>query len=87
MLPDGVSAVDQEGQLSDPADFHDACKRTAQIEEQMMYNTFNMGIGMVVGGGSGGCGCDAVAACKAAGEQAYADRRSWKPEKRAVELC
>ena len=47
MLPDGVCAVVQKDSYEVPAIFKLMAK-TGNIEEQMMYNTFNMGLGMVL---------------------------------------
>ena len=48
MLTDGMRAVIKKDSYPDSADFRACWRRTADIEEHMMYNTFNMGIGMVV---------------------------------------
>lgn len=47
MLPDGVRAVVKKDSYPVPEIFH-MLKEDGRIEEQMMYNTFNMGIGMVM---------------------------------------
>ena len=47
MLPDGARAVVKKDSYEVPAIFKMLAKE-GQIEEQMMYNTFNMGIGMVL---------------------------------------
>lgn len=47
MLPEGVRAVIRKDSYEVPAIFK-MLAREGQIEEQMMYNTYNMGIGMVV---------------------------------------
>lgn len=47
MLPDGVHAVVKKDSYEVPAIFK-LMQKTGDIEEQMMYNTYNMGIGMVV---------------------------------------
>ena len=69
MLPDGVKAVVKKDSYTVPAIFKLMAEKGG-IEEQMMYNTFNMGIGMVL------CldPADAEGAIKAlesAGEQAF----------------
>ena len=46
-LPDGVRAVVKKDSYEVPAIFK-LMQKTGDIEEQMMYNTYNMGIGMVV---------------------------------------
>ncbi|MDO5155265.1 MAG: phosphoribosylformylglycinamidine cyclo-ligase [Eubacteriales bacterium] len=69
MLPDGIRAVVDKNSYDVPAIFKLMAK-TGNIEEQMMYNTFNMGLGMVVA-------IDpkdeeaTLKALKAAGESAY----------------
>ena len=47
MLPDGITAVVNKDSYEVPAIFK-LLQKTGDIEEQMMYNTFNMGIGMVL---------------------------------------
>ena len=47
MLPDGVKAVVKKDSYEVPAIFK-LLQKTGDIEEKMMYNTFNMGIGMVL---------------------------------------
>lgn len=47
MLPDGVRAVVKKDSYEVPSIFR-LLQKTGDIEEQMMYNTYNMGIGMVV---------------------------------------
>ena len=69
MLPDGIRAKVLKDSYEVPAVFRLLQKR-GQIEEHMMYNTFNMGIGMVLAMDPG----DVQTALKAladAGEKAY----------------
>ena len=69
MLPDGIRAKVFKESYEVPAVFRLLQKR-GQIEEHMMYNTFNMGIGMVLAMDPG----DVQTALKAladAGEKAY----------------
>ena len=47
MLPDGVKAVVKKDSYEVPAIFKLLAK-TGDIEEEMMYNTYNMGIGLVL---------------------------------------
>ena len=47
MLPEGVRAVIRKDSYEVPPIFG-LLARTGHIEEQMMYNTFNMGVGMVL---------------------------------------
>ena len=47
MLPEGMRAVIKKDSYEIPMIFQ-MLKEDGRIEEQMMYNTFNMGIGMVL---------------------------------------
>lgn len=47
MLPEGIQAVIHKDSYEVPAIFKMIAKN-GQVEEKMMYNTFNMGIGMVI---------------------------------------
>ena len=47
MLPDGVRAVVEKGSYEVPAIFKLIAKN-GEVAEEMMYNTFNMGLGMIV---------------------------------------
>ena len=47
MLPEGIRAVVKKDSYKVPAIF-DLIAKTGNIAEEMMYNTFNMGIGMIV---------------------------------------
>lgn len=47
MLPEGVRAVVKKDSYEVPAIFK-LLQKTGNIEEQMMYNTYNMGLGMIV---------------------------------------
>lgn len=47
MLPDGIRAVVQKDSYEVPAIFK-LLQKTGNIEEKMMYNTYNMGLGMVL---------------------------------------
>jgi phosphoribosylformylglycinamidine cyclo-ligase len=84
MLPEGVQAVVEKESYEVPAIFRLLAK-TGNIEEKMMYNTYNMGIGMVL----------AVAPADAqktlelleqAGEKGYIIGRTEAGEK-GVKLC
>lgn len=69
MLPDGVGAKVRKGSFEIPPIFA-LMQRTGNLEEKMMYNTYNMGLGMVLAVDA----ADAdrtVAALKAAGENAW----------------
>ncbi len=84
MLPEGVRAVIEKGSYEVPAIFKLLASK-GDIAEEMMYNTFNMGLGMVIA-------VDpedkekAVAAIEAAGETAYVVGRIEEGEK-GVALC
>lgn len=84
MLPDGVRAVIKKDSYEVPAIFKMLAKE-GQIAEQMMYNTFNMGIGMVIAVDAADTE-KAVAALEAAGETAYVIGSVAEGEK-GVELC
>ncbi len=84
MLPEGIKAVVKKDSYQIPAIFTLLAK-TGNIEEQMMYNTYNMGVGMIVA-------VDPVdvdktlEALKAAGEEAFVVGETVDGEK-GVELC
>lgn len=84
MLPDGVHAVIEKDSYEVPAIFKLLAVK-GDIAEEMMYNTFNMGLGMVIA-------IDpadrekTVAAIEAAGETAYVVGRIEEGEK-GVTLC
>ena len=84
MLPEGVRAVIEKGSYEVPAIFKLLASK-GDIAEEMIYNTFNMGLGMVIA-------VDpedkekAVAAIEAAGETAYVVGRIEEGEK-GVALC
>ncbi|MDO4345442.1 MAG: phosphoribosylformylglycinamidine cyclo-ligase [Eubacteriales bacterium] len=84
MLPENVKAVVKKDSYPVPAIFG-MLARQGEIAEQMMYNTFNMGIGMVLAVDA----ADAqktLDALQAAGETAYLVGRIEAGEK-GVELC
>lgn len=84
MLPDGVKAVVKKDSYEVPAIFKLLAKEGG-IEEEMMYNTYNMGIGMMLA-------LDpkdvekALKAVEAAGEKAYVVGEIVSGEK-GVKLC
>ena len=47
MLPEGIRAVVKKDSYEVPAIFK-LLQKTGNIEEEMMYNTYNMGLGMVL---------------------------------------
>ncbi len=69
MLPEGVAARVQKDSYPVPPIFG-LLQKTGNLEEKMMYNTYNMGLGMVLAVDSADAD-KTVAALKAAGEQAY----------------
>lgn len=69
MLPDDVKAVVKKDSYDVPAIFKLLAKK-GDIAEEMMYNTFNMGLGMVVAVDSKDVD-QAMEAIKAAGEEPY----------------
>ena len=69
MLPEGIRAEVKKDSYEVPAIFK-LLQKTGNIAEEMMYNTYNMGLGMVLAVDA----ADAektIAALKAAGENAY----------------
>ena len=69
MLPDGKHAVIRKNSYEVPAIF-DLLAKTGNIEEKMMYNTYNMGIGMMLAVDSAKAD-EAVRILQVAGESAY----------------
>ncbi|MBO5032456.1 MAG: phosphoribosylformylglycinamidine cyclo-ligase [Lachnospiraceae bacterium] len=69
MLPEGVRAVVKKDSYEVPAIFK-MMQKVGNLEEKMMYNTYNMGLGMVLALDPADVD-KAVAAIQAAGETAY----------------
>ena len=84
MLPEGIHAVVKKDSYEVPAIFK-LMQKKGNIEEQMMYNTFNMGIGMVVAVDPADVD-KTLEALKAAGETAYVIGETKAGEK-GVTLC
>lgn len=84
MLKDGVQAVIRKDSYIVPPIFKMLAEK-GQIEEKMMYNTFNMGIGMVLAVDAADVD-KTMAAIKAAGEQPYVIGSIEEGEK-GVTLC
>ncbi len=84
MLIDGTRAVIEKGSYPVPPIF-DMLAKDGDIEEHMMYNTFNMGIGMVVAVAEADAD-KAMAAIKEAGEAPHVIGRIESGEK-GVTLC
>ena len=84
MLPDGVKAVVEKDSYEIPAIFRLLAKK-GNIEEKMMYNTYNMGIGMVLAVDPADVE-KTMEATRAAGEDPHVIGRIEAGEK-GVELC
>jgi len=84
MLPEGARAEIRKDSYPVLPIFK-LLQKTGNIEEHMMYNTFNMGIGMVLALDAADAK-KAVAALEAAGEKAYVIGKVISGEK-GVELC
>ena len=69
MLPEGVAAVVNKDSYPIPPIFK-LLQRTGNLEEKMMYNTYNMGLGMVLAV-DGSDADKTLGALKEAGEAAY----------------
>ena len=69
MLPEGVSARVEKGSYEIPPIFA-LLQKTGNLEEKMMYNTYNMGLGRVLAVDPADAD-QAVAALKKAGEKAW----------------
>ena len=69
MLPEGVRAVVKKDSYEVPPIF-ELMRRTGNLEEKMMYNTYNMGLGMVLAIDPADTD-KTIAALEAAGEKAY----------------
>ena len=84
MLPEGIRAVVSKNSYEVPAIFK-MLAVDGDIEEQMMYNTFNMGIGMVLAVDPEDAD-KTMAALKAAGEECYIIGQTEAGEK-GITLC
>jgi phosphoribosylformylglycinamidine cyclo-ligase len=84
MLPDGVRAVVKKGSYEVPPIFK-MLQTDGEIEEDMMYNTFNMGIGLVLAVAPEDVDAT-MEAIKAAGETPYVIGNIEAGEK-GVTLC
>ena len=84
MLPEGKRAVIEKNSYEVPAIFK-LMQKTGNIEEQMMYNTFNMGLGMIVAVDPADVE-KTMEAIKAAGETSYVVGHIKAGEK-GVTLC
>ena len=84
MLPEGVHAVVKKDSYEVPAIFKLIAEK-GDIAEQMMYNTFNMGLGMVIGVDPADVD-KTMKLLKEAGEKAYIVGELTEGEK-GVTLC
>ena len=84
MLPDGIRAVVKKDSYEVPAIFK-LLQKTGNITEQMMYNTYNMGLGMVLAVAPADVD-KTMEAIKAAGDTAYVVGHCEAGEK-GVTLC
>lgn len=84
MLPDGVTAVIEKNSYPIPPIF-ELMKKNGDLEEKMMYNTYNMGLGMVLALDPADVG-KAIEAIAAAGEKAYVVG-SIKAGEKGVSIC
>ena len=84
MLPEGIRAKIRKDSYPIPPIFT-MLQENGKIEDHLMYNTFNMGIGMVVAVAPEDVDA-AVAAAKAAGEQVYVIGELEAGEK-GIDLC
>lgn len=84
MLKDGVKAVVKKDSYEVPAIFK-LLQKTGDIEEEMMYNTYNMGIGMMLAVDPADVD-KTLQALKEAGESAYVVGQMEEGEK-GVQLC
>ncbi len=84
MLPEGIRAVVEKNSYNIPPIF-EMLKKDGDIKEEIMYNTFNMGLGMVIAVNEADVDA-AMKAIKAAGEIPYVVGRTEAGEK-GVTLC
>ncbi len=83
MLPEGIKAVVEKGSYDVPPLFK-LMQKKGQIEDQMMYNTYNMGLGMVLAVAPSDVDA-ALKAIEAAGDKAWVVGKAVSGEK-GVEL-
>ena len=84
MLPDGIRAVVERDSYEVPAIFK-LLQKTGGIEDQMMYNTYNMGLGMVLAVEAGDVE-KTIEAIRAAGETPFVVGHCESGEK-GVTIC
>ena len=84
MLPDGVTAVIEKGSYPIPPIF-ELMRKEGNLEEKVMYNTYNMGLGMVLAVAPENAQ-KAIEAIEAAGDKAYVVGKIQDGEKGVI-LC
>lgn len=84
MLPDGVTAVIEKGSYPIPPIF-ELMRKEGNLEEKVMYNTYNMGLGMVLAVAPEDAQ-KAIEAIEAAGDKAYVVGKIQDGEKGVI-LC
>lgn len=84
MLPDGVTAVIEKGSYPIPPIF-ELMRKEGNLEEKVMYNTYNMGLGMVLAVAPENAQ-KAIEAIEAAGDKAYVVGKIQGGEKGVI-LC
>ncbi|MBQ6968215.1 MAG: phosphoribosylformylglycinamidine cyclo-ligase [Lachnospiraceae bacterium] len=85
MLPDGIRAVVKKDSYPVPPIFS-LIATDGNVEEEMMYNTYNMGLGMVITVSPEDAD-EAVRAIESAGEKAYIVGETEAADKKGVRLC
>ncbi len=85
MLPDGVVAKIKKDSYEVPPIFG-LMQKKGELTEKMLYNTFNMGIGMVLALDRADAEA-AVSVLRAAGEDAYIIGETISGDEKGVELC
>ena len=84
MLPEGIRAVVEKNSYTIPPIF-EMLKKDGDIKEEIMYNTFNMGLGMIIAVNEADVDA-AMKAIKEAGETPFVVGRTEAGEK-GVTLC
>ncbi len=84
MLPEGVRAQVEKNSYEVPAIFK-LMQKKGQVEDHMMYNTYNMGLGMVLAVDPADVD-KTMEAIKAAGQKAYVVGKTVAGEK-GVDIC
>ena len=85
MLPDGIGARVRKDSYPVLPIFT-LMQKKGELEEKMMYNTFNMGIGMVIALDAADADM-AVEVLRAAGEDAYVIGETVSAAQKGVEIC